>query len=252
MFSECEGNRYVRNARDVTTMVLKQTFIGVAFATMAMSWCLPAQTSRRDTLETILLQLDKNLIRTDTVMPDLFCEEHTIAEMRPGPSSRNVTTDSILRLKRTYRDGYGISWEESREIFDTGVGVPSRADDNSPVSLEGAFEGAAAVISARQTSCMRYELKHSKSSGRNISYVIGSSSIDASARPSDCIVQEDSSGWAAIDRSAMAITHLEIKTKRHVIRHGNPDIVGRRALIIDYAPVKLLCFRLPTATLPTD
>jgi hypothetical protein len=188
----------------------------------------------------ILRTLESNLATYDNNVPSFFCDEHAASEMIPGTSRDMKVTDSIFRLKRKVSADQSISLVESREVKMVNSQPATSAELDAPATLDGAFEGALAVVSASQQGCMDYELQR-KSHG---AYVIGFKTKDDAPKRPDCLLQEKAHGRVLIDPASMQITRLELTTPRHMIRDERwskwyPSLKSEWVITVDYAPVLL-------------
>jgi hypothetical protein len=212
----------------------------VAF--LAFSSALCAQRSKTPTLEEILQRLEANLNRYDTGVPSLFCDEHVISQVEPGPRNQDTITDSAFRLKRTPNPDHTTTLVESREIKNVNGKPATSQDMDGPTLLSGAFEGGLAVVSLKQTTCTNYALQRINRNRPTEPYIVRFATVLTPQNSADCLLQENSKGRVSIDPASMQITHLEITTPRHAIIPGNSyisPVVGKRVITIDYAPVLL-------------
>jgi hypothetical protein len=212
----------------------------VAF--LGFSSTLFAQGAKPPTLEEILQRLEANLNHYDNAVPSFFCDEHVISHVEPSPHNEDTITDSIFHLKRTAHPDQTTTLVESREIK-TVNGKPATSQDmDGPTLLHGAFEGGLAVVSLNQTSCTNYTLQRIDKNHPTEPYVVRFATVLTPGNSASCLLQEESKGYAFIDRASMQISHLEIITPHHVIIPGNsytPRVVGQRVITVDYAPIQL-------------
>ena len=133
-------------------MTSRTSFAAISLvAVLGFSSALCAQRAKTPALEEILQRLEANLNRYDTSVPSLFCDEHVISRVEPGPRDQDTITDSVFRLKRTPNADHTTTLVESREIKNVN-GKPSTSQDmNGPTMLSGWFEGGLAVVSLNQT-----------------------------------------------------------------------------------------------------
>ena len=198
---------------------------------------LHAQGAQTPTLENILQRLDTNLSHYDGHVPSLFCDEHVLSQVKPGPRSQNTVTDSVFRLKRTLNVDHTTSLEESREVLRVDGKTAASQDLDGPNLLTGVFEGGLAVISFQQAACMKYSLQKIKKNRPTAPYVIRFATDLTPVNSARCLLRENSTGRALIDPTTMQVKRLELTTPHHAIIKG--DVYGRRDLIVDYAPVVL-------------
>ena len=235
------------------TMTVRTSLAAISLvAFLGFSSALCAQRAKTPTLEEILQRLEANLNHYDAGVPSLFCEEHVISQVEPGPRNQDTITDSVFRLKRTPNADHTTTLVESREIKNVN-GKPSTSQDmNGPTMLSGWFEGGLAVVSLNQTVCMNYAMQRINRNRPTDPYIVRFATVLTPQNSANCLLQENSKGRVFIDPASMQITHLEIATPRHTIipenSYGSP-IVGQRVLTVDYAPVLLggETFWLPSA-----
>ncbi|QEE27092.1 hypothetical protein FTW19_03135 [Terriglobus albidus] len=207
-----------------------------------MSPLLPAQVQKAATLGEILQRLEANLNRYDTRLPSLFCDEEVISKVEPGLPDQNTVTEAIFRLKRTPNPDGTTSLIESREIKSANGKAARKQNTESPTLLDGAFEGGLAVVSVNQAACINYTLQRAKKNRPMDPYTARFATVLTSQDSAKCLLSEKSTGVAIIDPTSMEITHLEIRTPRHVIQPGyfyQSAVVGQRVITVDYAPVAL-------------
>jgi hypothetical protein len=224
--------RFLRSGRWAAALLLA----GLSGAALA------AQQPGPPPLEEILRRLEANLHHYDTAVPSLFCDEHAVSKVWPGPGNEDTVTDSVFRLKRTPEANHTTTLVESREIR-TVNGKPAASQNlDGPTLLNGAFEGGLAVVSLSQSACMHYELQPINRKRPAQPYVIRFATGLTAQNSADCVLQEQSKGRAVIDPASMQITHLELTTPRHVMAAGDvysPPVLGKRVITVDYAPVPL-------------
>jgi hypothetical protein len=212
----------------------------VAFLGFSSALC--AQRAKTPALEEILQRLEANLNHYDTGVPSLFCDEHVISQVEPGPRDQDTITDSVFRLKRTANPGHTTTLVESREIKNVNGKPPTSQDMDGPTLLNGAFEGGLAVVSLKQIACTNYALQRINRNRPAEPYIVRFATVLTPQNSADCLLKENSKGRVFIDPASMQITHLEITTPRHAIIPGNsyrPPVVGKRVITVDYAPVLL-------------
>ena len=222
-------------------------------ALLGLSSVLCAQQEKTPTLGEILQRLEANLDRYDTGVPSFFCDEHALSSrVQPGTRDQDTTTDSVFRLKRAANPDHTTALVESRAIK-TVNGKPSTAQDmDGPALLSGAFEGGLAVVSLSQTACMKYALQRINKNRPAEPYIVRFATVLTPQNTAACLLQEKSNGRAFIDPASMQIARLELTTPRHVIIPGDTyesQVVGKRVLTVDYAPVLLSgkTFWMPSA-----
>jgi hypothetical protein len=212
------------------------------FVFLVFSSALCAQQAKTPTLDEILKRLDANLNYYDNRLPSLFCDEHLVSKVLPGPSNGDTVTDSVFRLKRTASADHTTVLVESRDIKSVN-GKPTESQDmKGPTLLNGAFEGGLDVVSLDQKSCMKYELERINVNRPTQPYVIRFSTVLTRDNSAECLLQEKSKGRVLIDPASMQILHLELTTPHHVIIPANaylPPVVGERVIAVDFAPVAL-------------
>lgn len=219
-------------------MVSRYVSKAVLFAaSLGLESMLCAQAAKMPTLEDMLQRLDSNLSHYDAHVPNLFCDEHVMSQVKPGPRDQNTLTDSIFRLKRTLNSDQTTSLEESREVRTVDGKAATAQELDGPSLLSGVFEGGLAVVSLDQAACMNYSLQNVKKNRPNEPYIVRFATALTHANSTHCLLQENSTGRALIDPITMQIKRLELLTPHHVIVRG--DIYGRRDLTVDYAPVLL-------------
>lgn len=179
-----------------------QSFTKVGLA-CCMSWAsLRAMRpkAKTPTLDEILQRLDVNLSHYDAHVPSLFCNEHVLSLVKPGPRNQDTVTDSVFRLKRSLNTDRTTSLDESRDIK-TGDGkTPTSQDLDGPSLLSGVFEGGLTVVSQSQAACMNYSLQKVKKHRPAEPYIIRFATGLTPANSARCLLQENSSGRALIDR----------------------------------------------------
>jgi hypothetical protein len=203
---------------------------------------LYAQQAKIPTLEEILRRLEANLNHYDTSVPSVFCDEHVISQMEPGPRDQDRITDSVFHLKRTANSNHTTTLVESREIKKVNGEPATSQDMDGPTLLNGAFEGGLAVVSLNQAVCMNYDLQPIKRRHATKPYIVNFATALTPQNLPACLLHERSNGRVFIDPTSMQITHLELTTPHHVISPGNSytdPIVGKRVLTVDYVPVSL-------------
>ncbi|MGO4210943.1 hypothetical protein AB4Y89_22040 [Terriglobus sp. 2YAB30_2] len=216
--------------------------IVVLTASLGMSPLLHAQGQKTATLAEILQRLEANLNHYDTRLPSLFCDEEVVSKVEPGLPDKNTVTEAIFRLKRTPNSDGTTSLVESREIKGANGKAAAKHNMESPTLLDGAFEGGLAVVSVNQAACLNYTLQRGKKSRSAEPYIVRFATVFTSQDSAKCLLSEKSTGVAVIDPASMEITHLEIRTPRHVIQPGyfyQSAVVGQRVITVDYAPVAL-------------
>jgi len=214
----------------------------VLTASLGMSSWLHGQVQKTPTLGEILQRLEANLNHYDTHLPSLFCDEEVISKVEPGLPDQNTVTEAIFRLKRTSNSDGTTSLVESREIKNANGKAAAKQNIESPTLLEGAFEGGLAVVSVNQAACIHYTLQRGKKNRSTEPYIVRFATVLTSQDSARCLLAEKSTGVAVIDPASMEITHLEIRTPRHVIQPGyfyQSAVVGQRVITVDYAPVSL-------------
>lgn len=203
---------------------------------------LYAQEQKTPTLGEILQRLEANLNRYDTRLPSLFCDEEVVSKVKPGLPSQNTVTEAVFRLRRTPNSDGTTSLVESREIKSANGRAAAKQNIESPTRLEGAFEGGLAVVSVNQAACINYTLQRGKKNQPAEAYTVRFATVLTSKDSARCLLSEKSTGVAIIDPASMEITHLEIRTPRHVIQPGyfyQSAVVGQRVITVDYEPVAL-------------
>lgn len=222
-------------SRTSSTAISLVVFLGFSSA-------LCAQRAKTPTLVEILQRLEANLNHYDIRVPSLFCEEHVISQVEPGPRDQDTITDSIFRLKRTPNAGHTTTLVESREIKNVNGKPPTSQEMDGPILLSGAFEGGLAVVTLKQTACTNYALQRIHSNRSAEPYIVRFATVLTPQNSADCLLQENSKGRVFINPASMQITHLEITTPRHAIIPGDsytPPVVGKRVITVDYAPILL-------------
>lgn len=212
------------------------------FGLLGISSALCAQRTDAPTLDEILSRLETNLNHNDSDLPSLFCDEHVVSRMEPGPRDRDTVTDSVFRVRRVAGPDHTTSLEESREVKSVNGRAATARTMEGPSLVSGVFEGGLAVVSPEQKVCMRYALERTKRSDRSKPYVVRFATELTAENSGSCLLQEKSEGRAFIDPRSMEITRLELTTPHHVIVHGSyyaAAEVGKRTLTVDYAPVVL-------------
>jgi hypothetical protein len=212
-------------------------------ASLSLASTLGAQQAPTPTLEEILQRVDSNLNRYDTSLPSLFCDEHVISsQIETGQRDLNTITDSIFRLKRTPGPNHTTTLVESHNIQSVD-GKPATSQQlEGPTLLNGAFEGALAVVSQDQTACMKYDLQRTKNHTPTPPYIIRFATDLTPENTAICLLQEKSTGRVLIDPTSLQITRLEITTPHHSMDDESgvsPPVIGKRDITIDYAPVLL-------------
>ena len=229
-------------------MVFRTSSITIAlFVCLGLSSTLGAQRAKMPTLDEILHRLEANLNHYDTSVPSLFCDEHVVSQMQPGPRNQDTITDSVFRLKRTANPDHTTTLVESREIKKVDGKPATSQNIDGPTLLSGAFEGGLTFVSLSQHACMDYALQRVKKRRTAAPYIIRFNTALTPQNSASCILQEKSKGRVFIDPASMQITHLELTTPHHVIiprdipraLGGAPPVIGERTLTVDYAPVLL-------------
>jgi len=220
----------------------KPSTVVLLVALLAFSSALSAQQAKTPTLEELLQRLEDNLNRYDKLVPSFFCDEHAISQVEPGVRSQNAITDSIFRLKRTENSDNTTTLLESREIKNID-GKPATSQDlDGPALVIGVFEGALAVVTLSQTTCMNYSLQRSNKKRPAEPYIVSFATVLTPKNSSDCLLQENSKGRVFVDPTSMQIIHLELTTPHHTIipeSASRDPIIGKRVLTVDYSPVLL-------------
>jgi len=204
-------------------------------------WVHP-QAQKTPALGEILQRLEANLNHYDTRLPSLFCDEEVVSKVEPGLPSQNTVTEAVFRLKRTPNSDGTTSLVESREIKSENGKAAAKQNMESPTLLDGAFEGGLAVVSVNQAACINYTLQRGKKNQPAEPYTVRFATVLTSKDSARCLLSEKSTGVAIIDPASMEITHMEIRTPRHVIQPGyfyQSAVVGQRVITVDYAPVAL-------------
>lgn len=214
----------------------------VLTASLGVSPWLHGQVQKTPTLAEILQRLEANLNHYDTRLPSLFCEEEVVSKVEPGLPDQNTVTEAIFRLKRTPNSDGTTSLVESREIKSANGKAAVKQDLESPTLLDGAFEGGLAVVSVNQAACINYTLQRPNKKRPAEPYTVRFATVLTSQDSAKCLLSEKSTGVAVIDPASMEITHLEIRTPRHVIQPGyfyQSAVVGQRVITVDYEPIAL-------------
>jgi hypothetical protein len=229
-------------------MTTRKSPKAIALATLLLlPTALHAQPPTPPTLEQILQQLDANLNRYDTRLPSLFCDEHVVSQVAPGQRGEDTITDSVFRLRRTPNPDHTTTLVESREIKKVNnkppaSQTPASQNLDGPTTLSGAFEGALAVVSLKQSACMTYDLQPINPKNPTAPYTIRFTIALTPQTTAACLLQEDSKGRAVIDPASMQIKRLELTTPVHTIVRGDAfttPVTGKRVNNVDYAPVLL-------------
>jgi hypothetical protein len=210
------------------------TFLGVLALPPALS-----MQKRTPTLDEVLQALETNLQNYDRNIPGFFCDEHVVSQIFPGTRRDITVTDSVFRLKRVVDSDHATSFVESREVKSVNSGPAGSSTADPPALLDGAFEGALAVVSASQQACMRYDLKRNHGA-----YIVEFKTRVDVPRKSDCLLQEKAHGRAYVDAVSMQITRLELTTPHHMIKDDaqsgwSDPLKGEWVLAVDYASVLL-------------
>ena len=210
------------------------TLIGVLALRPALS-----MEKRTPTLDEVLQALQSNLQNYDRNIPNFFCDEHVVSQIFPGTRRDITVTDSVFRLKRVVDSDHATSFVESREVKSVNSGPAGSITADPPALLDGAFEGALAVVSASQQACMRYELKRNRGA-----YVVEFKTREDVPQQSDCLLQEKAHGRAYVDAVSLQITRLELTTPHHMIKDDaqsgwSDPLKGEWVLAVDYVPVLL-------------
>jgi hypothetical protein len=187
-----------------------------AVVTLLCVLALPPALSmqkRTPTLDEVLQTLEANLQNYDRNIPVFFCDEHIVSQIFPGTRRDITVTDSVFRLKRVVDSDHATSFVESRELKSVNSGTAGSSTADPPALLDGAFEGALAVVSASQQACMRYDLKRNHGA-----YVIDFKTREDGPKKPDCLLQEKAHGRAYVDAASMQITRLELTTPHHMIK----------------------------------
>jgi hypothetical protein len=227
--------QFAMTSRTSSTAISLIAFLGFSSA-------LCAQRAKTTTLEEILQRLEANLNHYDTSVPSLFCDEHVISQVEPGPRNQDTITESVFRLKRTANPNHTTTLVESREIKNVNGKPATSQDMDGPTLLSGAFEGGLAVVSLNQTACTNYALQRINRNRPTEPYIVRFATVLTPRNTAACLLQENSKGRVSIDPASMQITHLELNTPRHTIIPANSytsPVVGKRVIIVDYAPVLL-------------
>jgi hypothetical protein len=205
--------------------------------------------NRGPTLSDILQKLEINLENYDRNVPGFLCDEHATSEMFPG-TRRDVTiTDSVFRLKRVEAPDHTSTFLESRDVKSVNSGPATSAAVDAPAAVDGIFEGALAVVSASQQSCMNYDLRKPKDG----TLIIDFKTQDNTPRSNDCLLQEKAHGRAYIDPISLQIKRLELTAPQHLIHNDRyrwaAPLKGEWVVTVEYAPVVLdgRTFWMPSA-----
>ena len=206
-----------------------------------------AQKGTAPALDEMLRRLDANLSYYDTHVPSLFCDEHVVSQVTPGPRNQDTVTDSVFRLKRVANADKTTSLEEEREVREVDGRAARSQDLDGPSLLSGVFEGGLAVVSGKEAACMSYTVLPVKKHRLGEPYVVRFSTAFTPENSAGCLLEEPSTGRALIDPLTMQIKRLELRTPRHLIPAVNA--YGRRDLVVEYAPVVLgeEAFWMPSA-----
>lgn len=214
----------------------------VLTASLGMSPWLYAQGQKAPTLGEILQRLEANLNHYDNRLPSLFCDEEVVSKVEPGRPDQNTVTEAIFRLKRTSNSDGTTSLIESREVKSANGKTAVKQNMESPALLDGAFEGGLAVVSVNQAACINYTLQRANKKRPTEPYTVRFATVLTSQDSARCLLSEKSTGVAIVDPASMEITHLEIRTPRHVIQPGyfyQSAVMGQRVITVDYRPVML-------------
>jgi hypothetical protein len=227
--------RFAMTFRTLSTAISLVAFLG-------FSSVLGAQRAKMPKLEEILQRLEANLNHFDTGVPSFFCDEHVISEIEHRPRREETITDSVFRLKRTLNPDHTTTLVESREIKTVDGKAATSQDMDGPTMLSGWFEGGLAIVSPRQAACTNYTLERINKNRPADPYLVRFATVLTPQNSADCLLQENSEGRVFIDPASMQIKRLELTTPHHTIIEGDSyrsPIVGKRILVIDYAPVLL-------------
>jgi hypothetical protein len=223
------------SSRRTSTFISLVGFVGISSA-------LYAQQAKTPTLDEILGRLETNLNHYDSGLPSLFCDEHLVSKVLPGPSNGDTVTDSVFRVKRTANANHTTVLVESREIKSVNGKAADTQDMKGPSLLSGVFEGGLDIVSLDQKACMKYELERINGNRPGQPYVIRFATALTPENSSECLLQEKSKGRVLIDPASMQILHMELTTPHHVIIAANdylPPVIGERVITVDFAPVAL-------------
>lgn len=221
---------------------LKACFISLTFAPLGFVTSRGMAQVAPPSLDDVLQRLEANLDRYDSKLPSLFCDETIVSKVEPGVPNQDAAISSVFRLKRIANGDGTSSLVESRDIINVNGKNSEDHGADLPVQLDGAFEGAFAVVSLNQASCFDYSMKRVDKRHPTEPYVIRFNSRLTSHDSANCLLSEKSSGLVRIDPTTFEIMHLEINTPHHLIESGNGYISpypSKRDITIDYSPVSI-------------
>lgn len=205
-----------------------------------------AQPASPPSLDEVLQQLDANLHRYETQVPDFFCSEHVVSSQTYDRKRQMTVNDSIFRLERMTHPGSAATLEESREAKSINGTFVEGKQIQGPTIIGGVFSGGLDVVSISQKSCMTYSLEPTKP---DEPYIVHFATLPGKLA-ANCLLTEESSGRVFIDPATMQVKRMQLIAPDHTIL---PHTVGVWRITIDYAPVLLdgRTFWMPTTIVST-
>lgn len=215
------------------------------FAFMAAFPSSLAQKVSSPTLDQILLQLESNLHRYDSQVPNFFCNEHVVSSTSYDRQRQSTITDSVFRLERNAKPNGVSTLVESREVKTVNGSSAEGKQIAGPSILTGVFSGGLDTVSQSQRTCMRYTLEPVKQGSSDEPYVVQFATLPGSHYSSACVLQEEGFGRVVIDPASMQVLRMELTAPHHIIF---PSETGVWEISVDYAPVRFgnQSFWMPT------
>lgn len=189
----------------------------------------------------ILTRLDSNRVTYYRNVPDFFCAERVVSQMRPNASAVSLmttVTDSVFRLKRTSDPKQGVVFNESR-IIKSVDGKPVSAEDaqlQGPTILSGVFSGGLDLITTGNQACYDYHFHPHTAHGSIDRILVDFQQKAPDKAAKDCPPYERSSGRVTLDAATMQVRKIEKSYPHHELV---PDVFGHWEWTAEYSEVRL-------------
>ena len=193
------------------------------------------------TLPDVLAALEQHNQQYIHSLPNLFCDEHVVSEIKPHRTSfaaSRTTVDAVFRIRRPPAARTLADLKESREIklvdgrpFEDELGLETPV--GLPLLILGVFSNALAVFSPAFQPCLDLTLQPVQAADTTLTLTFASKPF--ARRPAVCADRE-TSGSAVLDRESLTVLHLERTLADYPILPGFP---GSWTWHVDYAAASI-------------